>query len=193
VGLVAQRRAISALRGRQHTERLSDDLDEVASLTAADAGQREDGPEARTASRDLLDKILTRLQATLSPLGLEIFYRTVVHDEPVEEAAAALGITPNAVYVWRSRLGTLVRKLAAELENPGSAPGSGSVPINGAALVLLFLLGTARGGVGTVDLGTDSNGGGRADDERGSSIHDRGQVRPARGEHETRLFQVPPS
>lgn len=71
--------------------------------------------ESIVASQELLDALLERLRAELSPKGLELFYALLVDELPVEEVCEKTGMKRDAVYAWKSRLGKLVRKLAAEL------------------------------------------------------------------------------
>lgn len=71
--------------------------------------------EAIVESQELLDQLLERLRAELSPKGLELFYALLVDEEPIESVCARTGMNRDAVYAWKSRLGKLCRKLAAEL------------------------------------------------------------------------------
>jgi DNA-directed RNA polymerase specialized sigma24 family protein len=117
-GLVAQRRAISLLRGGGAAT-LSDELDEFSAELTGSARL----PEGEAASREELVLLLGRLQGRLSPLGLELFYRLMVHEEQVEDVEAATGLTRNAIYLWRSRLIRLANELRQELaqeKNPES-------------------------------------------------------------------------
>jgi len=66
-------------------------------------------------SQELLDALLERLRAELSPKGLELFYMLLVDELPVEEICGKTAMSRDAVYAWKSRLGKLVRKLAVEL------------------------------------------------------------------------------
>lgn len=111
-GLIAEREAASILRsGRRSpwTEDAtpSDELERSAG-SAADA-------EVHVASREHLERLSERLREELSPRGLEMFQRLVVDEETVESLCSSTGMTPDAVYAWRSRLGKLARKLAAEV------------------------------------------------------------------------------
>ena len=118
VGLVAERQAISLLRcGRRSPWTEDPTLD--AELEADRPDER--GPESVTASRELYERLLERVEGELSPLGLELFRRLLVQQQPVAEVCAELGQTPDAVYAWRSRLGKLVRKLAADLVSDPTA------------------------------------------------------------------------
>jgi RNA polymerase sigma-70 factor (ECF subfamily) len=130
-GLVAEREAASILRSGRRSpwteeataaEDLEKDVGEVA------------GAELHVASREQLDRLLTRLREELSPLGLEMFQRLVVEEESVEAICAATGMKADAVYAWRSRLGKLARKLAAELSaSEPRVPTTGEKSLSGPA------------------------------------------------------------
>jgi DNA-directed RNA polymerase specialized sigma24 family protein len=110
-GLVAERQVAAILRsGRRSpwTEdpTLSDELDRP--------GDDVPGPEDLVASQELLAVLLDGVRAALSPKGLDLFERLYLREESVEAVCAATGMSPDAVYAWRSRLGKLVRTLAAE-------------------------------------------------------------------------------
>jgi RNA polymerase sigma-70 factor (ECF subfamily) len=53
------------------------------------------------------------------------FWRVTVDDEPVEQVAASLRMTPNAIYLVRSRIRKRLRELLAEL---GEEPPAHVVP-----------------------------------------------------------------
>lgn len=73
-------------------------------------------PESRAVSQESLDVLLDRLKTELSPKGFEVFVRLYVHDQAVDVAARELGMTVDALYVWRTRLTKLVKTLAAEID-----------------------------------------------------------------------------
>jgi RNA polymerase sigma-70 factor (ECF subfamily) len=111
VGLVAEREAVSILRsGRRSPWTEDPTLSEELERPSDDAV----GPEARMASQELLAAILDQMRAALSPKGLDLFERLYVREESVEAVCAATGMSHDAVYAWRSRLGKLVRTLAAD-------------------------------------------------------------------------------
>ncbi|WP_437941041.1 RNA polymerase sigma factor [Sorangium sp. So ce341] len=120
VGLVAEREACSILRSRRRnpwTEQPTED----------DALERADGasvsPEPAAISRELLATLAVRLRDRLSERGLELFYLLLVDERSTEDACALTGMTADAVYAWRSRIGRLVRQIAAELAAEAEAPG----------------------------------------------------------------------
>jgi RNA polymerase sigma-70 factor (ECF subfamily) len=111
-GLVAEREVASILRSgkRSPWKEAATEMDDLE----RDLGT-EPGAEPRIASREQLDRLVDRLRESLSPRGLEMFQRLIVDEEPAEKVAAACGMTTDAVYAWKSRLGKLVRKLATEI------------------------------------------------------------------------------
>lgn len=110
-GLVAEREAASILRsGRRSpwTEAATE-----AEALEAELGEEPD-VEVRVASREHLERVLDGLRATLSPKGLDLFYRLVVDEQEIEQIRAETGLSADALYAWKSRLMKLVRKLARE-------------------------------------------------------------------------------
>jgi RNA polymerase sigma-70 factor (ECF subfamily) len=110
VGLVAERQTASILRsGRRSPWKedpvLPEDLDQAA---------RESGPEEIAASREQLKLLLHRLTEELSPLGRHLFDLLFLRELPFEEVTRQTGMTPDAVYAWRSRLRRLARRLLDE-------------------------------------------------------------------------------
>ena len=111
-GLIAEREAASILRSgrRSPWTEAATELDELESSLAEvpDA-------EMRVSSREQLERLVDRLRAALSPRGLELFHRLVVEEESIESVCASTGMTPDAVYAWKSRIGKVIRKLAADM------------------------------------------------------------------------------
>lgn len=114
VGLVAEQRVAATLRSRRRNpwaEVLGDGDEEVGSdMPAASAG-----PEELLLSRDAIVRLLDLVRAELSPLGLDMFYRLVVHEEPIAGVCEATGMSTSAVQAWSSRLKRLVASLAREI------------------------------------------------------------------------------
>jgi RNA polymerase sigma-70 factor (ECF subfamily) len=73
------------------------------------------GPEEIAASREHLALLLDLLYDELSPLGWRMFELLFVQDLPQAEVEAVSGLSPDAVYAWRSRLRQMARKLRDEL------------------------------------------------------------------------------
>jgi DNA-directed RNA polymerase specialized sigma24 family protein len=120
VGLVAEHQVASILRsGRRNpwTEEPTgaEEIDRSAGTV--------EGADRRVYSRQVLAELLVRLRAEVSPLGLRLFEVLVVQELPVEEVCAQTGMSRDAVYAWRSRLGKLVRRLGDEIESGVSNQG----------------------------------------------------------------------
>jgi RNA polymerase sigma factor (sigma-70 family) len=112
ITLLAHRQVISILRrGRtspwpdEPTE--SDRLERIAPTAL--------GPEDVVGSREHLTALLDRIREELSPVGLELFQRLIVDDEPLAEVSAKVGKSEQALYQWRSRLLRQIRALSAEI------------------------------------------------------------------------------
>jgi DNA-directed RNA polymerase specialized sigma24 family protein len=113
VGLLAEHQAASILRsGRRSAWR--EDATEDATL-AERAGLASEGA-AQVVARDTLVRLLDRVRASLSPLGLQLFEMLIVEERAVPDVCSTMGMSADAVYAWRSRLGKLVAKTMAELE-----------------------------------------------------------------------------
>jgi RNA polymerase sigma-70 factor (ECF subfamily) len=116
VGLVTERQVASILRSgrrnpwRDHPEEL-DEIERAADVVPDVLPQLE--------SREELAALLDRLRASLSPRGLVLFERLYVGEEPVDVVAADLGMTRDAVYMWRSRVNKL---LATFVLDPDPSP-----------------------------------------------------------------------
>jgi RNA polymerase sigma-70 factor (ECF subfamily) len=110
VGLVAERQTASILRSGKRSPwkedpTLFEDFNQPA---------RESDPEEITASREQLKLLLGRLTEELSPLGRHLFDLLFLRELPFEEVTRETGMSPDAVYAWRSRLRRLVRRLLDE-------------------------------------------------------------------------------
>jgi hypothetical protein len=119
VGFLATRQVAAILRtGKRspwtETPTLEDELVNVGPTT--------EGPDGALASKQLLRLILSRLPLELSPQGLDLFERLLVQQQPVDDVVAATGLSPDAVYAWKSRLTRRVRALAKTLSDERSSP-----------------------------------------------------------------------
>jgi RNA polymerase sigma factor (sigma-70 family) len=113
VGLVAERQTASILRSGKRSPwkedpTLAEDLERAAP---------ESGPEEIVASREQLGLLLHRLTEELTPLGRHLFDLLFLRELPFDEVTRQTGMTPDAVYAWRSRLRRLARRLLDESEN----------------------------------------------------------------------------
>ena len=113
VGLVAEHQAASILRsGRRSAWKEDATEDETLARVAGET----EAVMARIDARDTLLRVLERVRAELSPKGVQIFELLVIEERPIEEVAARLDMTADALYAWRSRIGKLANRIAAELE-----------------------------------------------------------------------------
>lgn len=115
VGLVAEREAAAFLQsGRRSAwaESPTDDL--FLAQTAADSE-----PERGLASKQLLERLLERLRARLSPRGFAMFHALYVQQQEIEVVAERFAISANALYTFRNRLRTEVQEIRQEL---GASP-----------------------------------------------------------------------
>jgi RNA polymerase sigma-70 factor (ECF subfamily) len=124
VGLLAQRRVSSLLRTR-HAQSWADELDQECAYEAVATSPL---PESAAGSRELLTRLLERLQAELSARGMELFQRLFVSQESVEEICAHMDLTANAVHQWRRRLAVAAQKVLFELKAEQSAVDSVATP-----------------------------------------------------------------
>jgi RNA polymerase sigma factor (sigma-70 family) len=112
VALLAHRQVISLLR-RGRTSPWADEPMEAARLEASAADALV--PEAVVASREHLRTLLDKIQDDLSPLGLELFQRLIVDEEPIEEVSRKVGKSQPTLYQWKSRLLKRLRAISAEI------------------------------------------------------------------------------
>lgn len=127
VGLLAEHQAASILRsGRRSAWR--EDATEDASLSRAVGGS--DTDSARLDARDTLAHVLERIRAELSPRGLQVFELLVVEERSVDDVAGVLGMTPDALYAWRSRITKLAARIHAELEGMSDSAGAPRIPVD---------------------------------------------------------------
>lgn len=114
VGLIAEQRVAATLRSKKRNPWTDD-----PTLDAEDSGPAKPADktplEQRLWARDQLARLLDSLRAELSPRGLDLFYRLLVHQEPIESVMNATGMSRDALYAWRSRLRKLVKRLAQEM------------------------------------------------------------------------------
>jgi DNA-directed RNA polymerase specialized sigma24 family protein len=113
VGLLAGRLAITVLRSGRRNPFAQAPTD-ISDLEAS--AEPTPGPEPRAFSREILGRLLERLEKAVSPRGFELFCRLFVDQESVESVCDSTGLSADAVYAWRSRLGKLVRSIGSELE-----------------------------------------------------------------------------
>lgn len=119
-GLVAERRTLNALNSRRKSP-WTEDPTAPADLPVGGAHAES---AARVEARSVLGVVLDRLRASLSPKGLHLFELLMVKQRSVDDTCAATGMTPSAVYAWRSRLGRQAREIRDALLAEGNdTPG----------------------------------------------------------------------
>lgn len=117
IGLIAHRHAMATLRSRPRSPLTNVPVDSSA-LESHDAESGPTSPEARAASRELVQKVLDGLRARLSPLGVEMFYRLFVDCESTATIVLATGMSEDAVYQWRARIVQQAQQVQREVERP---------------------------------------------------------------------------
>lgn len=112
VGFVTERQVASILRtGKRNPWKEDPTLTEE--LDGQDSAA---GPEDQAASRDVLRRLLSRLEEQLSPLGRQLFDLLYLRERSVGEVQSDTGLSPDAIYAWRSRLRRLAHRARRELE-----------------------------------------------------------------------------
>ncbi|HEV2844585.1 MAG TPA: sigma-70 family RNA polymerase sigma factor [Thermoanaerobaculia bacterium] len=116
-GLVAERQTASILRsGKRSPWKEDPTLPEDFPQTSP-----ESGPEEIAASREQLKLLLDRLTEELSPLGRRLFDLLFLRELPPEEVVRETGMSPDAIYAWRSRLRRLASRLLLEMSESSPA------------------------------------------------------------------------
>lgn len=113
VGRVTELRVRSLTRGQKRNPWSEENLEGHENKHSSP----EADPERRSASQEVLDLLLDRLQASLSPLGWNLFELLFLHELPVEEISRITGQRGDSVYQWRSRLRKKARQLMDELQD----------------------------------------------------------------------------
>lgn len=121
VALIADHHVYSAFRSGKKRP-WSDDLDVLPEYELPEPEGPH--PETRMASRQALETLLERLRAELSPKGFDLFVRLYVEEQPVEAISHDLAMTPEALYMWRSRLSKMARALMRELDGQAMSENS---------------------------------------------------------------------
>ena len=135
---VTARRAIDQLRKRRPTEELKlhrPPGDNRHTRTV----ERYEGPdEADLAKtiweewlRALHDNTLKAVRAIVAPEQYQLYDAYVLKDWPVERVAKVFGVTPNQIYIAKTRVGKVVeeegRRVAAEMDSPDMPPEHPSI------------------------------------------------------------------
>lgn len=111
IGLIAERRTISALRsGRSNPWR------EQAAGDDYDHRDAAAGVERAVAEEDQFRRLLAAMREALSEQGWHLFQLLYVQELSVEAVQAETGLKPDAIYAWRSRLRRAAKKQFALLQ-----------------------------------------------------------------------------
>ena len=117
VGLVAERQVASILRtGRRSpwTDEPTEAADLEAHVGSGEGGASETVADT-VASRELVAMMVDRLREELTPRMLHVFYALWVHETRVATICTETGMTPEAVYMARTRIAKRARAVAEEL------------------------------------------------------------------------------
>lgn len=123
VGLLAEHQASSILRSGRRSAWREDATAEDTLVSEVGASDRD---AARIVARDTLVRVLERVQAQLSPRGLQMFELLVIEERSVEDVSATMGMSSDAVYAWRSRISKLAGAVAADIEGESGARPRGA-------------------------------------------------------------------
>ena len=114
VGLLSEHQAASILRSGRRSAWREDATEDEALARAVGST---DAAAARLDARDVLVRVVERIREELSPRGVQIFELLVVEERPVDEVARTMSMTADALYAWKSRIGKLATKIAADLDH----------------------------------------------------------------------------
>jgi RNA polymerase sigma factor (sigma-70 family) len=112
VGLVAQRKVTEIVRTRRWRAHTQEFALNDSQMTAVMSDTQVD----ETAPRELMQKVLARLESTLSLRAWDLFERLYLREQSVDEVCAETGLRADAVYQWRSRLAKAARAALQAVE-----------------------------------------------------------------------------
>jgi RNA polymerase sigma-70 factor (ECF subfamily) len=112
VALLARRRTVAHLRTRRRNP-WSEESTEHDTLDLHPAANGE--PESIAVRRETVAALSARLRTRVSPRGAELFELLFLEERSTEDVCALTGLTPGAVYGWRTRLSSLAQEIGAEL------------------------------------------------------------------------------
>lgn len=113
VRLLARHQTVSILRTAKKNPWRDEPTSPEILERATNAGE---DPELEVASRERLERLLDKLRVELSPRGMQLFQILYVEEQEVEVACREIGMTREAVYMWRSRLKKRIVELARAIE-----------------------------------------------------------------------------
>lgn len=121
VRMVARTRALDVLRSRRRTPWLGESADDAETDTTLEAA---DDHEAVVLAKEQLAAVERHLHELLQPRDYSMFVGLFVEERAPADVAAALGMTPAAVYQWSSRFrrNILPRLVDAVAQAPAPPP-----------------------------------------------------------------------
>lgn len=111
IGLIAYRLALSKLRTQK-----SNPFNADPTLDEDLEGEQEPTPAFDTGvvQRDIMVKVVARVRANLSPLGLSLFTALILEERDIEDVMMEQSMSRDALYAWRSRL---LKSIKREYQN----------------------------------------------------------------------------
>ena len=101
VGLIAYRLALSKLRTQKSNPF---NADPTMNEELEQGQEPEPAFDTALAQRDLMVKVVARVRAKLSPLGLSLFTALIIEEREIEDVMMEESMSRDALYAWRSRL-----------------------------------------------------------------------------------------
>ena len=101
VGLIAYRLALSKLRTQKSNPF---NADPTMNEELEHGQDPEPAFDTALAQRDLMVKVVARVRAKLSPLGLSLFTALILEEREIEDVMMEESMSRDALYAWRSRL-----------------------------------------------------------------------------------------
>lgn len=102
-------------------------IDQIAEVTGAEAADDADWDDPSD-RRLLLRQALRLVSSEFEPRSWQAVWRVVVEDQRPADVAAEHGMTPNAVYVAKSRILSRLREVLADLGESESGTASVAMP-----------------------------------------------------------------
>ncbi len=112
VRLIARRYVIGMLRSKRRNpwSEVRAEIDQVERQVG------EANMEGHAAAQERLARLADLLEGRLDERGAVLFHMLYVEQCPVEEVCGFLGMTPDAVYQWRSRFKKILEELRSQLD-----------------------------------------------------------------------------
>ena len=129
IGFVADRKAMGIMRTHKRSpwteepmtvdelEQRQNPFTQRIDIAGVLALQSSKDPECQIVSKELLRLVVERLNDSLTPLGKYLFSLLYVEQRSVVEVGQHMGMTLDAVYAWRSRLGRKSRQILNQIRD----------------------------------------------------------------------------